>query len=294
MLYTSGMNVRSNNKILTQKAFTLIELLVVISIIGLLSSIVLASVTSAREKARLAAARSFATAQYRAFGADTVLGFNFNESSGNPIDEVSGFACTLAGNAARSSDNPTGIGNSLSLDGTGDYCTVGVTAGSLPTTIMNEGGKYTVGLWYKPSGLPVGTTVYFFPRTTFFGGLYLNASNQVRLGLYYAGGTSSFGLTPSNRLTAGQWHHLAYSVDTIQNKVELYLDGQSIASGTLANDVYAYSNSTGYFIGGVSAGNLNANGLIDDVRLYSQAFTLAEIQKLYAEGLETKQLAQNN
>ncbi|MFH1611996.1 MAG: type II secretion system protein, partial [bacterium] len=37
-----------------QKAFTLIELLVVIAIIGLLASIVLVSVNSVREKAKIA------------------------------------------------------------------------------------------------------------------------------------------------------------------------------------------------------------------------------------------------
>jgi len=46
------------NKIQNNKAFTLIELLVVISIIGLLSTVVLASLNTARAKARDAAIRS--------------------------------------------------------------------------------------------------------------------------------------------------------------------------------------------------------------------------------------------
>ena len=47
------LNLNRNNK-----GFTLIELLVVISIIGLLSSVVLTSLTSAKNKARIARSRS--------------------------------------------------------------------------------------------------------------------------------------------------------------------------------------------------------------------------------------------
>ena len=65
------------------KGFTLIELLVVISIISLLSSVVLSSLNAAREKARIAAARQFATHNNRSIGDKAMGTWNFDESSGN-------------------------------------------------------------------------------------------------------------------------------------------------------------------------------------------------------------------
>lgn len=285
------------------KAFTLIELLVVISIIGLLSSVVLASLNTARNKSRIAAAQSYAASQYRAFGADAVLSFNFNEAGNtdNPVDEVGGLVCVRTGNSTRNDNTPFGIGKSWQLSGTGQYCTVsmaGNTTHTALTSAMNRNKSYTVSLWFMPTGTK-STTAYLLPRTSFFAGLMINANDNRPLArVIYASTITSQNLQSAKSLTVDQWHHLAMSVDTAtgSGKMALYVDGQEIASAALAQDVHEYATSNGYHIGGIvwNGTDYTPNGRIDDARVYAQAFTLAEVQKLYAEGLETRKLAQAN
>lgn len=69
-----------------RSGFTLVELLVVISIIGLLSSVVVSSIASARNRARVANGQTYSAQLYRGFSADGGAFFSFDEASGNPRD----------------------------------------------------------------------------------------------------------------------------------------------------------------------------------------------------------------
>lgn len=247
------------------RGFTLIELLVTVAIIALLSSSVLASVQSSREKARMAAALNFDDMVARTLGDRLVAEWNF-ESPTNPWGDVS--AQGHNGSCTTCPTRTVGYNGGSGAAFTGvEQLNVGVGSDYLPMK------AFTICAWAKSPGMAAGMTQNGIISLSY--GVVMGINN---LGHLYSetdstGTTTTFTLQ-TNNLYDNKFHLLCLSED--DTKRLLYIDGALLANqpnpgwtGTTPwnalNAVIGtdYNNWPVYMF----------NGTLDDIRIYSGSIT---------------------
>jgi prepilin-type N-terminal cleavage/methylation domain-containing protein len=135
-----------------QKSFTLLELLVVITIIGILSSIVIVSMSGSTDSASIAKGKSYTQQVHALLGHEAVLDLNFNENAygtcpdGKDTCDASGYN----NNGTIYNDGAVYVsslvdGYALSLNGASDYINLGNPAS------LKIAGNLTFSAWLKPT-----------------------------------------------------------------------------------------------------------------------------------------------
>jgi prepilin-type N-terminal cleavage/methylation domain-containing protein len=270
---------------MNNRAFTLLELLVVITIIGILSSIVIVSMSGSTDSATIAKGKAYAQQVHALLGHEAVLDFNFNENAYNTCPDGKD-ACDASGYGNHGifygnvnfADSPID-GYALSLDGTGDYIDCGNGA-SLKNIFSEE--SFTITVWFKaPQQIGEnGTEIVMKYNPGFLLRHGIGANSKITG--YVAGSGGVFSVN-SSILETNEWYFIVLVRDIADSKILLYINSESPVSAE-ENAGNIYTNNPLYI--GRSCCNANYfSGLVDEVKIYKSALSAKEIQRHYVKGL---------
>lgn len=230
--------------------------------------------------------------EYSTSGGDTTTGLtgqwdfdaDANDSSGNSYNG------TLTNGASIDTTDITdkvGAGK-LSLDGSNDYV-------DLSSHVSNFSGltEGTIAGWVNLTTTGTHTILDSSDLTDTNSYINLAINNGSLEFDIRENGTTLLFVTTDAKVHDGAWHHVAVTVDTSGNS--FYIDGNKIADADLTYSTG--SSATSMFFDDVNdldsmnigrnedsgGGNWYFDGLLDEVRVYNRALTVADIAALAAE-----------
>jgi len=273
-------------KLMNQKSFTVIELLVVIALIGLIASLVLVTTRGTSEKARIAKTLEFSQSVQHALGAEAVGIWNFDEGSGTTAGDISGYRRNgTISSGSWTDETPqkvvgTGAGKyALSFNGV-DGC---VSVSNFPQLLDS---KTIVGWAFELSRPSEGTNIAATTDCGWGTGGYCFGirATDGRLKFRIADGTNVEEKIGSISLPLNKWNFVAAAYNSINHTVTFYVNGKK--DGPYQYTLLSHTSGANLYLGGedCTGNEWGINGIIDEIRIYSTALTLGEIQKHYAEG----------
>ena len=182
-------------------------------------------------------------------------------------------------------------GNAYQFNDSTGFVEMG-SANFLPA--INASGKLTMSAWINTAATTGGRNVAVFAG--------LDTSSQTYTDLGYSGtdvlhpgeayarnrpnlgsGAQSAGFfSDGTVVNNGTWHHLAMTVDLSASLISLYVDG--VLENTQAMTTSTFPAFNNFEVGrlGRSAPTDYFGGLVDDVQVYDNVLSLADVQFLFA------------
>ncbi len=265
------------------KGFTLIELLVVISIISLLSSIVLATLNSARGKANTAAALQFSSQNHTALGAYSALDAGLNEGTGSQIYD--GFSVVpISGTVDGTTwvtNTPTGKGSALHFNGSNNYVQ-GTMDGSTFVDTAGNAKDFTISAWFKQDTAGTWAAIFSNSVGTNDTPIMTMRNNTNEFGMMRVGVAETGVYVDLGSDHYGKWIYgvITYKKATNTLSVFAYKDGKLLKNSTTLS--WTLQKTDSYYIGRhYQPTPFYFTGSIDDVHVYGDTLSFAQIQEHY-------------
>lgn len=246
-----------------KKGFTIVELLIVIVVIGILAAITIVAFNGVTDKAKVAAAKSYASQIKRRDIGDAQGYWSFDECSGSSLANTGGNASsaanTVTGTTTFSNDTPSGSGCSLSLNGT-SYITTGI---GLSNTY------YAKSLWFKTNSGNVAMNFISDDTGGNQSAFYLNG--QVPM----AGHNGNWSIVKgTTKLNDNKWHfaYLEFKANAAGSTGTLTLSIDGSVIDTQTSDTMSGANNSPSNVQSIGAFGKNSTfvGLIDDVMIVTK------------------------
>lgn len=221
---------------------------------------------------------------------------SLQSSGGSSVNLTNGLVgeWDFTGNAKDStpySDNGTVSGATLTTDRFGNtnsaYSFNGTAFITLGSNLFSSNNSGTLSMWVKPS--TIASTQSFWGDAFSSGDLmrfYQPLSDPTTVAIQFDhGGTNNAINTPHNTLTTTNWYHVV--VTSNGSSWTIYVNGVAQTLGVIAGSNQGQwlsslsGNTYTMYIGQGASGYSNFNGLIDDVRIYNRALSVAEVSALY-------------
>lgn len=268
---------------LTRTAFTLIELLVVIAIIGILSGLIIVTMSGATQSANIAKSQIFSNSLRNALMANLVSEWRFDEGSGQVVSDSwsGGNSGTLGGTTGSETNDPTWktsgcvSGNCLSFDGVNDYVQVNDASN------LNLSNYITLAVWIYINVLPSvapNDWAQVVGKPSYAGSYCILLGNTGNMKFYLGGITS---MLFARTFSVGAWYHIVGTYDG--SAMRTYVNGSLTNSVAASGPITTYANPL--YMGANASYALN--GYIDDVRIFNVAVPVSQIKEQYYAGLNS-------
>jgi prepilin-type N-terminal cleavage/methylation domain-containing protein len=270
------------NKLIKQ-AFTLIELLVVIAIIGILSGLIVVSMSGVTQKANIAKAQVFSNSLRNSLMVNIVGEWKFDgvtteraALNTDLIDTWGGVNNGSIGGAPVIKVGSNCVSGSCFYSDGDDYI------GGFTESNFDFNDSFTLAAWLNIAEEAVGYTKGAIAKNTGAGNSGFMLGEYSGSWSFFVNGVNIIG---SSNWSLNTWHYVVGVYNKTEGKIYLYADGMSISAPALATNVNNNDDLTiGKWIRDADSRRY-WKGLIDDVRIYSAAMSTSQIKEQYYVGL---------